>query len=70
MTTDLLIKKLKNTIGKENHFDLINEEELYRNYVKTPRSNCVMDNSKLLSVGINMRSVDEALDYCLNNWKP
>ena len=70
MTTDLLIKKLKNTIGKENHFDLINEEELYRNYAKTPRSNCVMDNSKLLSVGINMRSVDEALDYCLNNWKP
>ena len=44
--------------------------ELYRNYAKTPRSNCVMDNSKLLSVGINMRSVDEALDYCLNNWKP
>lgn len=70
ITTDCLIKKLKNTIGKENNFDLIDEEELYRNYAKTPRSNCVMDNSKLLSVGINMRSVDEALDYCLDNWKP
>jgi hypothetical protein len=27
-----------------------------------------MDNSKLLSTGIKMRSVDEAIDYCLNNW--
>lgn len=70
ITTDYLIKKLNSTIAKEKHFDLIGEEELYRSYAKTPRSNCVMDNSKLLSAGIKMRSVDEALDYCLNNWKP
>jgi hypothetical protein len=28
-----------------------------------------LDNSKLLSTGIKMSSVDESLDYCLNNWK-
>jgi len=26
-------------------------------------------NKKLLDVGINIRNVEESLDYCLNNWK-
>lgn len=69
ITTDLLVEKLKKTIAKDKNFTLINEEELYKNYAKTPRSNCVMSNSKLLSTGIKMSSVEDSLDYCLNNWK-
>jgi len=69
ITTDLLIEKLKKTIAKDKIFTVINEEELYKNYAKTPRSNCVMSNSKLLATGIKMKSVDESIDYCLNNWK-
>ena len=69
ITTDLLIEKLKKTIAKDKIFTVINEEELYKNYAKTPRSNCVMSNRKLLETGIKMKSVDESIDYCLNNWK-
>lgn len=69
MTTEQLVTKLKKTIAKDQQFELIDEAALYANYAKTPRSNCIMDNSKLLSTGIKMRSVDEALDSCLANWK-
>lgn len=69
ITTDKLVEKLKNTIAKDKKFELIDEKELYENFVRTRRSNCVMDNNKLLATGIHMRSVDEAIDYCLENWK-
>ena len=69
ITTDILIEKLKMTIAKDKNFTLIDEEQLYKNYAKTPRSNCVMSNSKLLETGIKMKTVEESIDYCLNNWK-
>lgn len=69
ITTEKLVEKLKLTTGKNKEFHLINDNELYKNYAKTPRSNCVMNNSKLLSTGIKMSSVDESLDWCLKNWK-
>lgn len=70
ITTELLIKKLENTLAKDKKFELISEEELHSTVVKTPRSSCVLDNSKLLNAGIKMRSADEALNSCLANWKP
>ena len=68
ITTDALVKKLQQTIAKDHKFELIEEAELYQHFAKTPRSNCVMDNSKLLATGIKMRSVNEAIDQCLTNW--
>jgi len=68
ITTSDLIKKLQQTIAKYRKFELIDEIELYRHFAKTPRSNCVMDNSKLLSTGIKMRTVNDSIDYCLKNW--
>jgi len=68
ITTGALVDKLKNTIAKNRDFNLISEEELYKNYANTPRSNCVMSNAKLLNAGIKIKSVEESLDYCLNNW--
>ena len=46
------------------------DEEFYRTAAKTPRSNCVLDVSKLLATGVKMRPVEEALEYALRNWKP
>jgi dTDP-4-dehydrorhamnose reductase len=47
-----------------------NDEEFYKIAAKTPRSNCVMDVSKLQSAGVKIRPVEEALEYSLKNWKP
>jgi dTDP-4-dehydrorhamnose reductase len=46
------------------------DEEFYRVAAKTPRSNCVMDVSKLLAAGVKIRPVSEALEDSLRNWKP
>ena len=47
-----------------------NDEEFYQLAAKTPRSNCVMDVSKLLATGVKIRGVEEALEESLENWKP
>ncbi len=44
------------------------EEDFYRRGVKAPRSNCVLDVSKLLATGVKMRPVREALIDSLENW--
>jgi dTDP-4-dehydrorhamnose reductase len=46
------------------------DAEFYRVAAKTPRSNCVMDVSKLLAAGVKIRPVNEALEASLKNWKP
>lgn len=46
-----------------------NDEEFYKVAAKTPRSNCVMDISKLLAIGVKMRQVGEALEESLKNWQ-
>jgi dTDP-4-dehydrorhamnose reductase len=47
-----------------------NDGEFYRVAAKTPRSNCVMDVSKLLAAGVKVRPVVEAVEDSLRNWKP
>jgi UDP-glucose 4,6-dehydratase len=69
ITTELLVDKLKKTIAKDKVFELIDSEEFYKSCASTPRSNCILDNSKLLSTGIKMSNVEDSLNYCLNNWK-
>jgi dTDP-4-dehydrorhamnose reductase len=46
-----------------------NDEEFYRLAAKTPRSNCVLDVSKLLAAGVKIRSVREALETSLCEWR-
>jgi dTDP-4-dehydrorhamnose reductase len=45
------------------------DAEFYRVAVKTPRSNCVLDVSKLLATGVPLRPVDEALESALKSWQ-
>ena len=47
-----------------------NDGEFYKVAAKTPRSNCIMDVSKLLATGVQVRDVEEALEESLKNWKP
>ena len=45
------------------------EDEFMKIAAKTPRSNCVMDNSKLRSTGIEIRGVHDAVIDSLKNWQ-
>src|SRR6185436_9971718 len=44
------------------------DKEFYRVAAKTPRSNCVLDVSKLLATGVPLRPVEEALVDSLKQW--
>jgi len=46
------------------------DEEFYRLAAKTPRSNCVLDVSKLLATGVKLRLVHDALEDSLRRWSP
>jgi len=45
-----------------------NDEEFYRVAARAPRSNCVMDVSKLLAAGVKIRPVEEALEPPSKHW--
>ena len=45
------------------------EKDFYKIGASAPRSNCVLDNSKLLAAGVNIRTTEEAMIESLANWK-
>jgi dTDP-4-dehydrorhamnose reductase len=53
--------------SKFNFFE--SDDEFYKTVAKTPRSNCVLSNKKLLDAGIKMRDVNEAIEDSLQNWR-
>jgi len=71
VTTRQVVALIEKFLKPKRKFEFWkNDEEFYRQAVRTPRSNCIMDASKLLSAGVKMRSVEEALEDSLKNWKP
>ncbi len=70
VTTRKVIGMIEGILKPKQKFEFwANDEEFYRLAAKTPRSNCVMDVSKLFTTGIKLRPVEEALEDSLKNWK-
>jgi len=71
VTTRQVIELIQKILKPARQFEFwANDEEFYRMAARTPRSNCVMDVSKLLAAGVKIRPVTEALEDSLRNWKP
>ena len=71
ITTRQVIGMIERILKPGRRFEFWeNDEEFYKVAAKTPRSNCVMDVSKLLAAGVKIRPVNEALEHSLHNWKP
>ena len=71
VTTRQVVLLLEKILKLNRKFEFwANDEEFYRVAAKTPRSNCVLDTAKILSAGVKLRSVEEALVDSLKNWKP
>jgi dTDP-4-dehydrorhamnose reductase len=69
VATSQVVAMIERILKPNRKFEFwANDEEFYRVAAKTPRSNCIMDVSKLLSAGVAMRPVDEALEHSLKNW--
>ena len=63
-----IVQKLQKTIMPNKKATFLNMDDFYKKISSMPRSNCVTDNSKILSAGIYMSDVNESIDDCLNNW--
>ena len=70
ITTRQVAALIQQIIAPDRVFEFWkNDEEFYRVAARTPRSNCVLDVSKLLATGIKIRPVQEALADSLRRWK-
>lgn len=69
VTTKEVVEQIKKHRRIEKSFQFFeSEKEFMELAAKTPRSNCVLDNSKLLSTGIKMSTVEEAISQALKSW--
>ena len=70
VTTREVVHAVEHFLKPARKFEFwASDEEFYRVAAKTPRSNCVMDTSKLLAAGVKIRPVNEALEDSLKNWQ-
>ena len=70
VTTRQVIEMIQRILKPKRAFEFwASDEEFYQVAAKTPRSNCVLDVSKLLATGVKLRPVEEALECSLKEWK-
>ena len=68
VTTSWVAQKLAQ-YNIRNDFNFFQDEkEFYEFGAKAPRSNCLLDNSKLLSAGVKIRETKEAIEESLEKW--
>ena len=71
VTTRQVVAAIERVLKPARPFEFWeSDEEFYKVAAKTPRSNCIMDVTKLLAAGIKIRSVEEALEDSLCHWQP
>ena len=71
VTTRHVVEVLEKILKPARNFEFWeSDEEFYKVAAKTPRSNCILDTTKLLAAGVKIRGVEEALEDSLKNWKP
>lgn len=71
VTTRQVIELIEKILKPKRKFQFWkSDEEFYKLAAKTPRSNCVLDVTKLLKAGVKIRPVEEALEDALRDWKP
>ncbi len=69
ITTSFVVSKIKEILNLDKSFEFFSDEkEFYQVGASAPRSNCVLDNSKLIRAGVNIRSSSEAIEDSLRNW--
>ena len=71
VTSHQVVRMIERILKPARKFEYWKDDaEFYHLAAKTPRSNCVLDVSKLLAAGVKIRPVEEALEHSLRNWKP
>lgn len=70
INTAQIVRMLQRKCGPGRQFEFwADDAEFYRDGSHALRSNCVLDISKLLAVGVTVRPAQEALEDALSNWR-
>ncbi len=70
MSTRQVVDLLSKRLRLDRRFEFWeNDEEFYRVAAKTPRSNCILEVSKLLGSGVRIRTVSEAMEDAMARWQ-
>lgn len=70
ISTREVVELIRMVLAPQKKFEFFaDEDEFMRIAAKTPRSNCILDNTKIQSVGIPLRSIREAIRHSLENWR-
>ena len=70
ITTHEVVELIRKTGVSDKNFRFFkNESEFMQKAAKTPRSNCVMDSSKLAAAGITLTEVRAAVERDLRRWQ-
>jgi dTDP-4-dehydrorhamnose reductase len=70
ITTREVVSMIQSVLKPPRDFEFWNDDaEFYRVAAKAPRSNCVLDTTKMTSAGAQMRPVKDALADALENWQ-
>ncbi len=71
VTTRQVVQSIEKFLRPGRPFEFwADDAEFYKTAAKTPRSNCVLDTSKLQAAGVRIRPVQEAIEDSLRKWKP
>ena len=70
VTTHEIVSMIEKTgVHPKKYEFFASESDFMKIAAKTPRSNCVMDSSKLAGVGIRLTEVHAAVEQALKHWK-
>jgi dTDP-4-dehydrorhamnose reductase len=70
VTTRRVVEWVQEILRPDRRFEFWKSDEEFYRVAKAPRSNCVLDVSKLLATGVQISPVEEALETALRQWKP
>jgi len=70
VTTRHVVDLIQKILKPSRTFEFwASDDEFYHSGAKAPRSNCVLDVSKLLGAGVKIRNVEDALEDSLKKWQ-
>jgi UDP-glucose 4,6-dehydratase len=71
VATSQIVESIKKILKPRRTFEFWKDDaEFYSPANRAPRSNCILDVSKLLAAGVKIRSVKEAVRSALLKWQP
>jgi dTDP-4-dehydrorhamnose reductase len=67
--TRRIVEAIEHFLKPDRRFEFWQNDDDFYHFAQAPRSNCILDVSKLLATGIALRPVEEALEHALKNWQ-